>query len=284
MYPNGHSEAYDSHYDRLGQRMKRNFMLSLTAVVPVATSIRDLSNLTFNISNALQNGVHVVVVIDQVSTELNPALEAFGLHFSSYGDKFRIVRGNYGSPGMARNAGKQNVDTEFISFWDADDRIEIESIIKTVNLYGDMYDYIIGSYQVVELGSVSIRCAAAKKTLGKLRIIKEPGVWRIVFRNSKVGNSQFGSSFMGEDQVYLVNSGLFSSAKVLFTHDVFYTYFTGVDGQLTSIRRLNEALVRSIVEIINTSSRAGFKELFFRLLVVCRIGLTLIKRIVTGKK
>lgn len=259
-------------------------MLSLTAVIPVATSIGDLSNLTSNISDALQSGVHVVVVFDQVSAELNPALEALGIHFSSYGDKFQIVRGKYGSPGMARNAGKQNVDTEFIAFWDADDRIEIQSIIKILNLYGDMCDYIIGSYQVVAFDSGSIRGAAARKTFGKLRVIKEPGVWRIIFRNNKVSNSLFGNSFMGEDQVYLVNSGLLGSEKVLFTNDVFYTYFTGVDGQLTSIRRLNQALVRSIVEIISTSSRASYKELLYRLLVVCRIGLTLIKRIVTGKK
>lgn len=259
-------------------------MPSLTAVIPVATSIGDLSNLTLNISDALQSGFHVVVVFDQVSTEVNPALEALGIHFSSYGDKFQIVRGKYGSPGMARNAGKENVDTELIAFWDADDRVEIQSIIKIVNLYGNMYDYIIGSYQVVELDSGSIRSAAARKTFGKLRVIKEPGVWRIIFRNSKVSNSQFGNSYMGEDQVYLVNSGLLGSARVLFTNDVFYTYFKGVDGQLTSVRRLNQALVQSIVEIISTSSIGGLKEIVYRLLVVCRIGLTLIKRIVTGKK
>jgi hypothetical protein len=259
-------------------------MLSLTAVIPVATSIEDLSNLTSNITEALQSGVHVVVVLDKVSTELNPSLEALGVHFSSYGEIFQIVRGKYGSPGKARNAGKQNVDTEFIAFWDADDKIVIQNIIKSVTLHGDKYDYIIGSYQVVEKNSGSIRSATARKTFGKLCVIKEPGIWRMIFRSNKVGECQFGNSFMGEDQVYLVNSGVLGSDRILFTNDVFYTYFTGVDGQLTSIRRLNSALVESIVEIAKTSSRTGFKDIFYGLLVVLRIGLTLFKRIVTGKK
>lgn len=259
-------------------------MLSLTAVIPVATSIRDISNLELNISDALQSGVRIVVVIDQISSKANQSLEELGKHFSRLGENFQMVIGNYGSPGKARNAGKQKVDTEFIAFWDADDRIKIESIIKSVSLHGDQYDYIIGSYEVSLVNQESIRIVGARKTLGKLRVINEPGIWRIIFRNSKVRNCHFGNSSMGEDQVYLVNSGLLESERILFTDEVFYTYFTGVDGQLTSTKRLNPALVESIVEIARTISRAGIHNIVYRLLVISRIGLTVIKRIATGRK
>lgn len=264
--------------------MKRNSMLSLTAVIPVATSIGDLSHLTATISDALQKNVQVVIVIDEVAADSNQALEELCIHFSSYGQQFQSVRGRYGSPGKARNAGKQNVKTDFVAFWDADDSIDILGVINAVSLYGDKYDYIIGSYQVVDVISGSVRSVTSMEKFGILRVIKEPGIWRMIFRSSRVNKCQFGNSFMGEDQVFLVNSGVLGSERILFTENIFYTYFTGADGQLTSKRRMNKALVESFIEIARFSVRASFLEQFYRLLVALRIGLTLVKRIVSGKK
>lgn len=259
-------------------------MLSLTAVIPVATSIGDISNLRSNITEALQSDVCVVLVLDEMSTQTNESLEELCTQFSSHDQRFQTIRGKYGSPGKARNAGKQTVKTEFITFWDADDRIEIHNIINAVRLYGDKYDYIIGSYQIADVNSDSVRNVISMKKYGMLRVIREPGIWRIIFRCKNVNKCQFGNSFMGEDQVYLVNSGVLGSKKTLFTDNIFYTYFTGVEGQLTSMRSMNRALFESVIEIASFSVRASFKDQVYRLMVAIRIGLTLAKRIVSGKK
>ena len=46
---------------------RRSAMVSLTTVIPVASTITSVSNLDRNISNALANNIQVILVIDQVS-------------------------------------------------------------------------------------------------------------------------------------------------------------------------------------------------------------------------
>jgi hypothetical protein len=54
---------------------RRSAMVSLTTVIPVASTITSVSNLDRNISNALANNIQVILVIDQVYETSNAQLE-----------------------------------------------------------------------------------------------------------------------------------------------------------------------------------------------------------------
>ena len=259
-------------------------MVSLTAVIPIATSIADVSSLDRNISNALSNGIRVILIIDQVSESSNTQLEKIQNKYVHELKSVCIKRGSFASPGRARNEGFQYVDTEFVTFWDADDVVNVDNVARVLRNCGESFDYVVGSFEIRESHPGVSRLVLANQRFPRLRIINQPGVWRIVFRTTQVQNCSFGTSRMGEDQVYLAHSGLLSSSRVFFAEAKFYSYFSGVDGQLTGARKMNSALVVSILEIFRSLSISHIKESFYKLLIVSRLLVTLSKRFVLGKR
>lgn len=259
-------------------------MVSLTAVIPVATTIADVSNLDHNISNALRNGIRVILIIDQVSASLNLQLEKILEKYIHESKSICIKRGLFASPGRARNEGIQYVGTEFIAFWDADDLVKVDEVATVLRNCGESFDYLVGSYEIRDAQSGVSRLVMADGCFPRLRIINQPGVWRIVFRVTQVQNCYFGTSRMGEDQVYLANSGLLSSSRAFFSDANFYSYFSGVNGQLTGSRKMNSALLVSVLEILRSLSILQIREFAYKSLIFSRLLVTLSKRFLLGKR
>jgi len=271
-----------SHKARL-IKFGRGTMVSLTAVIPVATTINSVINLDQNISRALENNIRVILVIDQVSEKSNQKLETIQEKYIQKSSYFCIKRGLFASPGGARNEGIRHAETEYITFWDADDLVNVDALAGVLRNCVGKFDYVVGSYEMRDSQSGIGRLVFANRRFPRLRIINQPGVWRIVFRRSQVQNCFFGMTRMGEDQVYIANSGLLNSSRVLFSDINFYSYFLKVDGQLTSSRRLNLALLGSIVEIFRSFSIKDRRELSYKTLIVIRLFATLGKRLLMGK-
>lgn len=263
---------------------RRSAMVSLTAVIPVASTITSVSNLDRNISNALANKIQVILVIDQVSITSNDQLESIQEKYNQESNAFVFKRGHFGSPGKARNAGLDYIKTEFITFWDADDLVNVEELARVLTVYGENFDYIVGSYEIRKPKFEAGKRVSAARPFPRLRVINKPGVWRVVFRKSQVQNCFFGTSSMGEDQIYLANSGLLNSSRVFFSDVVFYTYFIGVEGQLTNSKQMNLALRVSIFELLRTLYISDLREMVFKCLIVLRLYISLIKRLMFGKR
>jgi cellulose synthase/poly-beta-1,6-N-acetylglucosamine synthase-like glycosyltransferase len=107
-------------------QFRGSVMVSLTAVIPVASTIANLSNLDRNISKALASEIQVVLIIDQVSKASNPQLERIYEKYVQESKAFRFRREKFESPGKARNEGFRFVETEFVTFWDADDFVNVK--------------------------------------------------------------------------------------------------------------------------------------------------------------
>jgi glycosyltransferase involved in cell wall biosynthesis len=259
-------------------------MALLTAVIPVATTISNVSNLDHNISMALASNIRVVLIVDQVSAVTNPQLEQISEKYTQGSKAFGIKKGEFRSPGKARNEGFLFVETEFVTFWDADDLVNVEEVTRTLIKCAGDFDYIVGSYEIRNLNSgINLRVLASQP-FPRLRVIHQPGVWRIIFRKSEVQNCSYGTSLIGEDQVYLANSGLFNSSRVFFSNLIFYSYFADVNGQLTSLREMNSALRVSILEILRTLSKSDLRVSAYKSLIVVRLMMSLFKRLLTGKR
>jgi glycosyltransferase involved in cell wall biosynthesis len=271
-----------SHKARL-IKFGRGAMVSLTAVIPVATTIKSVVNLDQNISRALKNNIRVILIVDQVSEISNQQLEKIQQKYIQKSSHFCIKRGLFASPGGARNEGIRHAETEFITFWDADDLVNVDELARVLGNCDGKFDYVVGSYEMRDSQSGISRLVFANRGFPRLRIINQPGVWRIVFRRSQVKDCCFGTTRMGEDQVYIAKSGLLNSSRVLFSDVNFYSYFLEVDGQLTSSRRMNLALLGSIIEILRSFSIKDRGELSYKTLIVCRLFATLAKRLLMGK-
>jgi glycosyltransferase involved in cell wall biosynthesis len=258
-------------------------MVSLTAVIPVATTIKSVVNLDQNISRALKNNIRIILIVDQVSEISNQQLEKIQEKYIQKSSYFCIKRGLFASPGGARNEGIRHAETEFITFWDADDLVNVDELARVLGNCDGKFDYVVGSYEMRDSQSGISRLVFANRGFPRLRIINQPGVWRIVFRRSQVQDCCFGTTRMGEDQVYIANSGLLNSSRVLFSDVNFYSYFLEVDGQLTSSRRMNLALLGSIIEILRSFSIKDRGELSYKTLIVCRLFATVAKRLLMGK-
>jgi glycosyltransferase involved in cell wall biosynthesis len=164
---------------------------------------------------------------------------------------FEVIIGKYDSVGSARNAGIDRVKTDWFSFCDADDTVIFENYIQLLGQISESeIDLIIGSYSVVNRGVKVPKINKIEMSENRYEFSRSPGLWRYIFRTSKVSNVRFPPINMAEDQVYL--SRIFGiNPKVGLSTKSIYEYSLGVSGSLTS----NLSQILTIKVAIDLSSR-----------------------------
>jgi glycosyltransferase involved in cell wall biosynthesis len=252
--------------------------------MPISSAIKNTDRLEKNISDAITASFQLVLVIDRNTESPNDFLEKLCERASQKSSLVKIVRGKFGAPGTARNAGIIESRSEFITFWDSDDEVNVPNIKKTLNTFGHSFDFIVGSYETFDSIGVSKRYKNASRAFPRLNLIYEPAVWRILFRVSKINQSTFGSTKMAEDQVFLIRSGIFNSKLVYFSPTKFYLYFTNLPDQLTSGSELNLDLRISFMEILRSNVKAKYFKEYFKFLMLLRLALTILRRYLKGLK
>ncbi len=141
-----------------------------------------------------------------------------------------ILEGRFGNPGEARNLGINSIEGRWFTFWDSDDLPNLENIFLSLELFPTA-EILIGSFETEnELGEVK-----TFKIQDNLldHLIRNPGIWRIVFKAELQTRIVFPDLRMAEDQIAISNIGIFNY-KVMTCDTIFYRYFTNFPGQLTS--------------------------------------------------
>jgi len=87
-----------------------------------------LKPLEESISTALSAGYKVIVVHDKADDLTEIELRSFFVNQDK--TKMDLLTGVYNSPGSARNAGVFRVETDWVTFWDSDDRPVVENLIE----------------------------------------------------------------------------------------------------------------------------------------------------------
>jgi hypothetical protein len=190
-----------------------------------------------------------VLDYEKAGEELNPQLP------ESSSANERILRGEFGSPGMARNAGLKFCDRPYICFWDVDDFPEV---IQFEELVSDMRqsqaDVAIGNW--VSTGDVY-----KAKGVTPLSVAMHPGIWRIIFRREITERIWFSNLMWGEDQVFLAEI-LARNPKIITSDRVVYRYSTLVSGSLTSkrsfVQDLPKATMKCLLHLKSSQGTARF--------------------------
>lgn len=258
-------------------------MGDLTAVIPIASTLQNLENLKHNVAEAIELEFALILVIDEFTFGENRELTKFCGEYSNMFPSVKVVKGSFGSPGKARKAGFNQVSTSYVTFWDADDIAYASNIQSSLRDVDSTIDYIVGSYEIFDVDKSSTIKVNSFGFPKKLKLATEPAIWRIVFKTKSLAGVAFGKSLMGEDQVFLMSSGIFDSGNIYFSSQSFYKYFTNLSGQLTSRNRLNGHILLSVRELMTQMRNANIPGRYFGSVIFVKLWVTLLKRIIKGR-
>ena len=202
----------------------------LTAVIPVLYPGKHIKGLLDILCETNRLGIQTVFVIDEFvknSHEDDAAVDAIrtlnrGLT--------KVITGNFGNPGAARNAALEHISTKWVTFWDADDALFPEKYKQSVILFPKA-DLIVGGYE-----ERSRDCIKYVFTADLRDLAFSPGLWRLIIKAELLESKKFRAFAMGEDQLLLMELPL-DKKSVVYVNEVFYTYHTNIDGQLTRSQR-----------------------------------------------
>jgi hypothetical protein len=105
-----------------------------------------------------------------------------------------------------------------------------------------------------------------------------PGIWRIAIRRSRASEATFPLLLLAEDQIFLINCGLFKS-KPIFSKQIFYIYHLGVVGQLSSKSKNREHLIGALEEMTKYSKtlKVFSRENYYLGIISARLAMTYLR-------
>ncbi len=193
----------------------------------------------------------------------------------------RIIHtaGNFEGPGLARNAGMKFANSEFIAFWDIDDLPNVSNFLHmTHEAHSGQYCAGVGFFNkaLVNHQNLKIDKLSPQRGLSTFDLALNPGIWRWVFRSSLLKEIYFENINMGEDQVFMQSINVFDH-KILKYDDFVYTYMKGWVTQLTNSYRHHIDIESALRMVGRTFWEGSWRSKYFRVVMLVRLFLTLIK-------
>ena len=210
----------------------------LSIVIPISTPDERHLNLKKWIHESLNLGIQVILVHDSLNEHDEKIVDGIVENFKT--SNFVFVRGRFGSPGAARNAGKAKAKNKWLAFWDSDDQPKINDFYNMV-VTGESKgaDVVVGGF--VEVSSVTGKNIRTIQSYSIFDLAINPGLWRIAFRNEIIKPISFTSFLMGEDQIYLIEC-LDRVNELMFVESIVYVYMSGYKNQLTNKQEIDKDL------------------------------------------
>ena len=148
----------------------------------------------------------------------------------------RLIEGQFGNPGSARNAGLSVSRGKRVVFWDCDDEPNVTSFLGLLKSEeAKDSDVCIARFNIFNELTKSI----SKDSTWSGNFVQDhksfalnPGIWRIIFKRELLTNIYFDPLNMAEDQLFICQAML--KAKIVtFSDNQIYTYFIGSAHHLT---------------------------------------------------
>ena len=158
---------------------------------------------------------------------------------------FVILEGKFGNPGGARNFGMGSIEGKWFAFWDSDDLPNLENIFLCLERF-PAADILIGAFET-ENDSGEVDSFNIEDNLAD-HLLRNPGIWRMVFKAEFKEKIVFPNLRMAEDQIAISNIGIFDF-ELKPCDTIFYRYFTNFPGQLTS----NNKALNDLFHAVNIS-------------------------------
>lgn len=197
----------------------RSLSRSLTVVIPYLPNPRIFPNLILLTQKAVDLQCQVILCVDSGDNA-----ELSFLHAELKGYKnLEILSQENNSPGQTRNLGIEKIKTDFFTFWDSDDQIDIESMQSVIQFVQTQEPEItVARFRFADSNETSSKWCRLH-ALNALEISKNPGLWRWIFKTDSFSDIRFSSHPIGEDLEYLCKV-IGTGSKISFCQDVTYSY------------------------------------------------------------
>lgn len=191
-------------------------------------------------------------------------------------DACRGISGYFGSVGLARNAGLEKSNGEWIMFADSDDEVHVHEVIATLRERKKESRVICASYQQTSNRTLVTKLKDASK-LSKIAITLKPGIWRFLIKKELLSDAQFEDFAMAEDQLFLLENGIFERIDEL-SNRIIYNYYVDDPLQATANVSKIDDLRRSIHHLSHIKKHLYIGEINLVNLMILSQTVTLLKR------
>ena len=206
--------------------------IELCVIVPLTRMSGRLTELSTWLTTLPQRKLQVVLVHDVQDESTTPELDS--LIKSCADNRIILFEGHFGSPGAARNFGLSHSNSTWVIFVDSDDVVNLKEVFSILDRHNANSSVLIGQYEICDRATGSVVRNNANLN-AKLDIAINPGIWRMIFLRQRITGHNFSDSLMGEDQLFLLQIGIFGE-KIQFFDNVIYRYFRNSSYQLTGKR------------------------------------------------
>ena len=216
-------------------------MPALSVIIPIGNLSRDLANVKKICSESMGDFFEFILIVDQPLAPTQVELSELENSHT------RIIHKFNGSPGLSRNFGTTFAQGEYICFWDSDDEPNKEVIHKALARKDLDFDVAIFNYTVTNL---DLETRIVIEHQSKIEsCLRTPAVWRMVFKNQESVVGRFGINLCGEDQIFLLTSGLLTK-KVVYFEEIAYNYLIHSINQLSRNTQSAVGILKSYFECI----------------------------------
>jgi glycosyltransferase involved in cell wall biosynthesis len=227
--------------------MTEGTLRNFGVVIPVGNFQSDRSNLELIVRRNEEYFIETILVFDnQKFKDIELMQQYIELNLFT---NTKLVHGVWNNPGGARNFGLSFCTRPWVSFWDSDDSQLVMNVEKAVDqlLQSDLdagvciFEISAPSYSKLEKLP---RNKNEQQTLF-IRLLSNPGLWRIVFRRSSIADIKFAELSSAEDQIFLLRF-LQSHPRVGQIKLLTYSYVQGGGSQLTKSHLKNSYTIQAI--------------------------------------
>ena len=228
----------------------------LTVVVPVSLMADRLQNLEEMLTYGVSQNIKFVVVHDfrdiSTSIELKEIIGKIDSPLISF------IEGVFGSPGAARNQGLARSETQWVAFWDSDDKPEVLNFLGMVRqAHVAKRRIAAGSFRIIsDLDGIetSRQILAGSYSTILEQICARPGIWRFAFRKNSLQGVVFPNLRMAEDQVFISKLDI-AEMNIWTTNEIVYNYFMGNNSHLTKNRGALKDLIKAAHYTFNEAKK-----------------------------
>ena len=227
---------------------KRKYELSI--IVPVTKMHGRLDNFKKMVDDISNFSIQLIVVHDIDDDKTGRELQIILNNKTN----IKLIEGKYGSAGDARNAGLELVDSEWVGFWDSDDKPEVKQYLDLVAKVKEEQN-LVGYGNFLKVSAIPNKLQKSKNSFNiegatnSLKLHKNPGIWRWIFASEVLKNTKFSNLKLGEDVCFLF-SILQKVDKVTTSSQVVYKYFVDDPLQSTVLWK-NDTRIFLVIKFMN---------------------------------
>jgi glycosyltransferase involved in cell wall biosynthesis len=239
----------------------------LSAVVPVHGLSRNLSSVK-RIIEATPPNIQLIIVHDNTDEE-DIAL----LSFINRSQNIILLSVNAGSPGAARNIGKNLATGSWLTFWDADDLPYPNNVLESISdADTQLHKMIVGRFRK-QNGNIyrSSKIFNLSKPHSNIDTLKyELGLWRCIFKTSFAKLIDFEDLRIGEDQLYLMDLLPEDLTHFHFSNLIIYDYLDSSSGSITN-SNLQKSLFNNLKSTLSKRQNLNALQKTFKITARLRI-------------